>query len=68
MPGAKLYRSRYERKILGVCGGIGGYFNIDPAIVRILFVVGAFASFGVMIALYIIMALVVPEEPVRAGV
>lgn len=59
----RLYRSRRERKLFGVCGGLGTYFGIDPTIVRVLFVVSAFASFGITILAYIIMAIVVPEEP-----
>lgn len=59
----RLYRSRAERKMFGVCGGIGTYFGIDPTIVRILFVISAFASFGLVIFAYILMAIIVPDEP-----
>ena len=59
----RLYKSRTERKLFGVCGGMGTYLNVDPTILRILFVVGAFASFGFMILLYIAMAIIVPNEP-----
>ena len=65
---SRLYRSRIERKLFGVCGGIGNYMNIDPTLVRLLFVIAAFASFGFMVLLYIIMAIVVPEEPLAAHV
>lgn len=60
---ARLYRSRTERKMFGVCGGLGTYFGIDPTIVRVLFVVAAFASFGLAIFAYILMAIIVPDEP-----
>jgi phage shock protein C len=60
----RLYRSRKEKKILGVCGGIANHINTDPTIVRLLFVIGAFASFGFVLLLYIVMAIVVPEEPI----
>ncbi len=60
---ARLYKSRLERKLFGVCGGIATYANVDPTIIRILFVVAAFASFGFMILLYIVMAIIVPNEP-----
>ena len=60
----RLHRSRSERKMFGICGGIGTYFNIDPTIVRLLFVVAGFASFGLMILLYILMVFIVPEEPI----
>ncbi len=57
----KLYRSRTDRKIWGVCGGLGKYFDMDPTIIRILFVASLFiGSLGFWV--YIIMALVVPVE------
>lgn len=59
----RLYRSRAERKMFGVCGGLGAYFGIDPTIVRILFVISVFASFGLAVLAYILMAIIVPEEP-----
>jgi phage shock protein C len=60
---ARLYRSRAERKLFGVCGGLGVYFGIDPTIVRILFLVAVFASFGLAVFAYVLMAIIVPEEP-----
>jgi phage shock protein PspC (stress-responsive transcriptional regulator) len=57
----KLYRSRTDRRLWGVCGGIAKYFDIDPTFVRIIAVASLFAgSLGFWI--YIIMALVVPVE------
>jgi phage shock protein PspC (stress-responsive transcriptional regulator) len=61
--GGKLYRSRTGRKILGVCGGLGNYFAIDPTILRLLFIVAVLASGGLMIIPYLIMAVIVPLEP-----
>ena len=58
----RLYRSTSERMISGVCGGIAEYFNIDPTLVRLLFVIFGFAG-GPGILAYIILAIVVPEEP-----
>lgn len=58
----KLYRSRQERMIGGVCGGIAEYFGIDPTLIRVAFVVFALAGGPGFIA-YIIMLLIVPEEP-----
>jgi len=55
----KLYRSRSERMICGVCGGLANYFDMDPTIVRIIFVLLALAN-GAGILIYIIMAIVVP--------
>jgi len=59
----KLYRSLIERKLFGVCGGLGSYFNIDPTIIRLLFIISVFASFGLTVFAYITMAIVVPDEP-----
>ena len=58
----RLHRSRTDKKLFGVCGGLGNHFSIDPTIVRLLFVVAAIASFGVAILAYIAMAILVPEE------
>ncbi|MBZ0291996.1 MAG: PspC domain-containing protein [Anaerolineae bacterium] len=58
----KLYRSRSNRQIAGVCGGIAEYFDLDPSIVRLAFLaVTLFGGPGLI--LYIVLAVVVPEEP-----
>ena len=57
----KLYRSRTDRKISGVCGGLAKYFDIDPVIVRVIAIASIFVT-GVSIIAYIVMALVVPLE------
>ena len=57
----KWYRSRKDKMIGGVAGGIAEYFDIDPTIVRILFVVGLFMGAGFLA--YIVLWIVVPEEP-----
>lgn len=57
----KLYRSRTDRMICGVCGGIGEYFNIDATIVRLLFVLlGLTAGSGILA--YFIAAIIIPDE------
>ena len=58
----RLYRSRGERMISGVCGGIGEFFSIDPTIVRLTFVLVTFI-WPFTPLLYLILMLVVPEEP-----
>ncbi len=58
----KLFRSRVNRKIGGVCGGLGEYFGIDPTLVRLLFVLGILVWGGTLIA-YLILLIVIPEEP-----
>ncbi len=57
----RLYRSRSDRMIWGVCGGLAKYFDMDPVIVRIIFAVLLFAN-GIGLIAYIIMAIVVPLE------
>ena len=59
----RLYRSREERMIGGVCGGLGRYLGVDPTLIRLLFVITALAGGPGLIA-YLIFLLVVPEEPV----
>jgi phage shock protein C len=62
----RMQRSRRDRKIFGVCGGFAEYFEIDPTVVRILCVVSAFLSFGLTLLAYILLAILVPEEPLLA--
>ncbi len=59
----KLYRSRADRRIGGVCGGLANYFNIDSTLVRLLFLLGLILVGGTLFA-YIILMIVIPEEPV----
>ena len=57
----RLFRSRTEKKIAGVCAGLGEYFNIDPVIFRIIFVILLLVG-GSGLLLYLIMWLVTPLE------
>jgi phage shock protein C len=59
--GKKLYRSKSNRVIAGICGGVSEYFMIDPTIIRIIFVVLGFTIAPVMIPAYIIAIIIVPE-------
>ena len=61
----RLYRSQSDRMIWGVCGGLAKYFDMDPVIIRIIFVLLVFAN-GLGIPIYIIMAIVVPREGSKA--
>jgi phage shock protein C len=58
----KLYRSDDNKILLGICGGIGEYFNIDPVIVRIILVILIFLGFSGIIA-YIVAAFIIPKKP-----
>ncbi len=62
MPNKRLYRSRTERQIAGVCGGLGNYMGIDPTVIRLLFILGLVFVGGTLLA-YIVLAIVIPEEP-----
>ena len=62
----KLYRSRNNRQLAGVCGGLAEYFNIDATLIRVLFV--AFAVLGGPgLVAYLVLWIVVPEQPVDAA-
>jgi phage shock protein C len=52
----------HDRKFLGVCGGIGEYLDVDPAVIRILWVIGTFASFGMGVLIYIISFLIMSSR------
>jgi len=58
----KLYLSRTNKKLCGVCGGIGQYFNIDATIIRILAIVLAVCSFGTALIVYFGCALIIPKD------
>lgn len=59
----KLYRSRNNRMLAGVCSGLADFFGIDPTVVRLIFVAGALLGFGSFVLIYLVMFIVVPEEP-----
>jgi len=58
----RLYRSRSERWLAGVCGGIGDYFNTDPTVIRVIFILAALILGGGVL-IYIILWLLIPLEP-----
>lgn len=61
----KLYRSRTERRVAGVCGGLGAYFKVDPFLIRLIFIV-FFLAGGAALLVYLIMWLLVPLEPLNS--
>lgn len=64
MTSKKLYRSKTDVKISGVCGGIAEYLGIDSTIVRVLWVLGSFMTalmFGLL--LYVVCVFIIPEDP-----
>jgi phage shock protein PspC (stress-responsive transcriptional regulator) len=62
----KLYRNSNDRMVSGVASGLAAYFDLDPAIVRILFVILAFASLGWGILIYLILLIAMPEAKTKA--
>ncbi len=60
----QLTRSADNRMIAGVCAGLGEYLNIDPTVVRLLFVLALFLTGPGILVAYLIMAIIVPEPAV----
>lgn len=58
----KFYRSSNDKIIAGVCGGLGEYFNIDPSIIRIFWLLFSISGSGSGILAYILCAIVIPEK------
>ncbi|MBR3979168.1 MAG: PspC domain-containing protein [Oscillospiraceae bacterium] len=58
----KLYRSRKDKQIAGVCGGIAAYFKIDASIVRLIWALAILCA-GTGLLAYIVCAFVIPEAP-----
>ena len=58
----KLYRSRTNKKLFGVCGGLAEYFEIDATVIRLLWVLAVVCA-GAGILAYLIAALIIPEAP-----
>lgn len=59
----KLYRSKKNRIIAGVCGGLGEYFKVDPTLIRLLWLLISLVGAGSGIVAYIIAWIIIPEEP-----
>lgn len=64
MENKKLYRSQTNKKLAGVCGGLAEYLNIDPTIVRLIWVLATlFVGCGILA--YIIALIVMPQQPAQ---
>ena len=59
----KLYLSNTDKKIGGVCGGLGEYFDMDPTLVRVIFILIALLSLGLGVVAYILIWMVIPRKP-----
>jgi phage shock protein C len=62
----RLYRSRSDRMLFGVAGGMADWLDLDPSLVRLVWALLIVAG-GVGLVLYIVAAIVIPEEPLRAA-
>jgi phage shock protein C len=63
----RLYRSRINRAVAGIAGGMAEYLEVDPTIVRILWILAAIFTGGLVLLLYIILAFVIPMNPFQGG-
>ncbi len=59
----KIYRSRSDKILCGVCGGLASYFRVDPTIVRLLWVAVTVLAPAPGLILYLVACLIIPEEP-----
>lgn len=57
----RIYRNSEQGVFLGICEGMGDYFNIDPVIIRIIWLL-TFLSYGIGIAIYLIAAILIPNK------
>lgn len=64
-PYKRLYRSRENRMLSGLCGGVAEYFNVDPTLVRVILVALTFAG-GAGLVAYVVGWAIVPEAPISA--
>ena len=57
----RLYKSSTDKEVCGVCGGIANYFDVDPTVIRLIWVIFTLAGGSGLIA-YIIAAIIMPDE------
>lgn len=57
----RLVRSTDDKMLMGVCGGLGKYFDVDPVLIRVIFGIGAIAM-GSTVLVYIVLTIVMPAE------
>ena len=62
-PMKRLYRSRKDKVISGVCGGIAEYLEVDPVVVRLVWAILTVISMGMGILAYLVAWVIIPEEP-----
>lgn len=62
MNGKKLFRSIYDRKLCGVCGGLADFFGLDATLIRLIWAIFTIFSWGTGLLVYVIAAIIMPEE------
>jgi phage shock protein PspC (stress-responsive transcriptional regulator) len=58
----RLYRSKTRRMLGGICGGLGDYLDVDPTVIRLVWVVLTIFTWGIWFLIYVIAWVLVPEE------
>mgnify|MGYP001131713778 FL=1 len=58
----KLLRSRTNRTICGVCGGLGEYIGVDPTVIRVIWLIASICSVGTGFVVYLLASIIIPEE------
>ncbi|MBP1964361.1 PspC domain-containing protein [Paenibacillus aceris] len=61
----KLFRSRTDSKLTGLCGGLAEWLGINATLIRLIVVIAALCSFGTVVLIYIIGCLLVPKTPLH---
>lgn len=59
----QLYRSGNKRILGGICAGVAEYFNVDPVLIRLLWIIGLFVSAGALVLIYFIFWIIIPRNP-----
>jgi phage shock protein C len=62
----RLYRSRTDKQMTGVSGGLGAYLGVDPTVIRLLWVLATFVTFPVAPIAYVVLAAMIPQEPIAS--
>lgn len=62
----RLVRSRSDRMFLGVAAGVGEYLNVDPVLIRLIFVFAGLSTLGQALLVYFVLAIIMPEESTAA--
>ncbi len=59
----RLRRSRTDRMVAGICGGLGEMYSVDPTIIRLVFALAALFTVGTALVVYILGWIIIPEAP-----